>query len=437
MVTIDGREYIVKTPSENTADMLEQINTYCSSNNVMNSKNELVQIEARMSSPIYLILWALGYLATVIQNLVLSVARAHNVQESSDAQLLNIADMANVKRGQASVTTFNVLVQAMSTQDPNYDPNVNEGKCIITSEDTITYNGIVYKPALHPSITLECGEDESPGEYGYLTFVAQEAGSFTISDGAIQGFDTTIANLHLFQQEASIPGQAQESIASLRERIQRRQYSGTSIDFCTDALRALPGITIANIIYNTNVSAPIYIGADNLLLPARWAMIIVQGYSLDIAETYFSYLTAPTVDYIKDAQGEPTEDLDLRGIPESRILDTQVYTTHAQQKIPVLIIKPVQKLVYIRIYLGMAITGEVEQVMSNALALKLSSQLTVGQSITSAQVLSALADYSAYSIVGAMLSTDSESYSYQTYQAEDVLFRLIPANITFIQPGVS
>lgn len=425
MVEIDGIKYTVKTPSENTLDMLNRINTYCEANEVKNSKGELIQLEARMSSPLYMVLWALGYLVTIVQNLVISVGRAHNVQESSEEQLLNIADMANVKRGKPSVTTFNILVQAMTDDNIQYDPITNNGKLVITSDDTITYQGITYKPALHPSITIE------PGEYGYITMVGQSAGSQSITAGTIQAFDTPIINMDKFQQMDSIPGQAQETIASLRERIQRKQYSGTNLDFAMDALRALPGVTVANIIYNTNITGDMYIGAQGLRLPPRWAMIIVQGYNENIAKTYFQYLTAPTIAVTSEGV------LDYRDIPQDRILDTQIFVTHSQQQIPVLILRPYLKPLYVRVYLGMPVTGTLEGQMSDAIVAGLSSRLTVGEDVTSALVLDLLANFRSYMIQGVMVSSDGSVYGYKTTQAEDVLFTVSKLNIQFVQPEVS
>lgn len=431
MVELDGIQYIVKSPQENTEDMRNRINTYCAENNIVNSTNELIFIEARFSSPVYLILWALGYLVTVIQNLIVSLARAHNVQEATPNQLLNIADMANVKRGQPSKTTFNIQVVAMSDEDTNWDETINDGDLVISSTDTITYQGVVYTPALRPSIRLKHGEG-ALGEYGYITMVAQTTESQAISEGAITGFDTTIPNLGGFLQFTSIPGQDQESIASLRERVQRKQYGGTSIDTCMDALRALPGVTVANIIYNESVHTTKLVGADGLELPPRFAMIIVQGYSEQIAETYFCYLTAPTVIKISDT------DYDMRNIPASRVLEIQKYYTHAQQEIPVLLIKPKQELVYIQVYLGMPVTGQLEEEMASAIAAGLSKNLTIGQSITSAMVLGFLTSYASYGILGAMMKTESgESFAYRTYQSEDVIFQVLSENIIFVQPEVS
>lgn len=427
MVEIDGIKYIAKTPSENTADLLKSINTYCSDHNIVNSKGEQVFIEANLANPLYIMLWALGYLTTVIQNLIISVGRAHNVQESSDDQLLNIADMAGIKRGRRSLTTLTIKFVAMTDSNVQYDPSINDGNCVIDTSHIITYNGITYTPALHPSVTL------APGDVGYVTYVADRAGSYNISAGTITALDTPVANCESIYQYASTPGQSQESIASLRERIQRRQISGTTVDAAIDAIRALEGVTLCNIYYNPDVVGYRQLGDDGIIVPARWALILVQGYNQNIAEAYFSNLTAPTV--MLDSSGQP--DLsNLQGHTD-RILDVQYYTTHAQQRIPVLICKPKQKYIYIRVYIGVSVVSSVELAMKQAVA-DIASDLTAGQSVTSADILAALQAFTAYKLQGAMVSETGEenTFKYQSKQAEDVLWVMNTENIKIVMPEV-
>lgn len=410
MIELDGIEYSVKTPSENTQDMLTTINNYAADNNITNSKGEQIYIEENFASPLYLILWALGYLVTVFQNLVYGLGKAFSVQGASEKQLLNIADMAGVKRGKPSLTTFDAIVIAMSSDNSAYDADV--GTCTITTESTITYNGIVYKPAVYPSLVLEAGQT------GYLTFIAQTAGSYDIAEDAIQGFDDTIINLGVFKQYQSVQGQEQESIASLRERIQRRQYSGTSIDACMDAIRALEGVTTCNIYYNRSVKSDIPIGEDDIIVGAREALCLVQGYNEHIAETFYQYLTCPSVSELAVQTANP-----------ARILEVQYYTTHANQQVPLVLVKPKQEPIYIKVFIDQAVSSDVEYAMKTAVC-SMARSLTVGQPITSSSILALLEDYLQYGIQGVMISRDGESYSYKTLTTHaDVLWTFNTDNV--------
>lgn len=436
MIELDGRQYTVKTASENTEDMRNTINTYCEAHDVRNSKGELIFIEARMSSPLYIILWALGYLATAIQNLIYSVGAAHNVQASSDTQLLNIAQMSNVKRGRASVTTIVVLVTAMTSDNPSYDAEAEV--CTITGEDTVTINGVVYAPAVYPSLRI------APGDVKPVTLIAQTPGGYSIAARTINSFDAPVTNLDfLTQPNPSIPGQEVESIANLRARIQRRQISGTNIDSAMDAIRALPGVTLCNIFYNMQIiSDPSQPGkivgddTDYVIVPPRWALLIVQGYSQDIAKTYFNFLTAQTIPWTTDIAGNITPSFEnLSPKAKERILEVQIFTTHAHQKIPVLIMNPRIKPVYVKVYIGITIASKVELSLKQAVC-TVALNLTAGQSVTSAQILDALQEFKAYSLQGVLVSSDEGvTYGYTTLQQDDLLWTFSIPNIRIEMPG--
>lgn len=419
MIELNGIQYTVKKPIENTTDMLNTINTYCVQHDVRNSKDEVVYIEANMANPLYIILWALGYLVTIIQNLIYSVGKGFDLASCNDTQLLNLADIAGVKRGAPSVTTFSALVTALTAQEEGYDQET--GTCTITSDDVITYNNVVYKPAIYPNLVLQAGDTR------VITFVAQTAGSYNISENTITAFDSPITNLKSIYQYASAPGQAQETIANLRLRMQRRSSSGTSIDAAMDSIRSLPGVTLCNIFYNAAIEDAAYVGSDNIRVPARWALLLVQGYNENIAKTFFNYITCPTVEIVN---GEP--DLsNLQGHTE-RLLAIQYYTTHANQQIPVMLIKPKQENIYIRLYIRQAITSNLELQIKAKIA-SLAADITAGQSITSAMILAKVQEFSYLELLGATVSSDAQGdFSFQSTQAPDTLWVFNVDNISII-----
>lgn len=437
MIELDGRAYTIKTAAENTEDMLNAINDYCAQHDIRNRYNELIQIEARMSSPIYCILWALGYLATAIQNLIYSVGSAHSIQAASDTQLLNLAQLANVKRRQPSLTTFRIEVIAMTPSDASYDAEI--ATCTITSEDTITVEDVIYKPALYPNVVLQ------PGEAVTLTMVAQRAGSYSIAKDTVMQFDSPIVNLKSIKQPTpSIPGQELESIATLRARIQRRQLSGTTMDIAMDAISELPGVTLCNIFYNTALvadpnSSQYHVGDDTdyVIVPPRWALIMVQGYNKDIAKTYFKFMTAQTIGWTELTSGNIEVDRsNISVVAQRRILEIQIYESKAHQKIPVLIMNPRTKPVYIHVYIATTIVGDIEVAMKEAVCM-LGLSLTAGQAVTSANILAALSEFTSYQIVGATVSSDGgTTFSYKTVQASDLLWTFDTMNITIVMPGV-
>lgn len=434
MIELDGVQFTVKTAAENTQDMLTTINDYCSSNNILNSKGEVVQLEENFASPLYVILWALGYLVTVVQKLVYSVGQAHNVQASSPNQLLNIADMANVKRRKASKTTITVIIRAATEGDANYDNNVNEGNCVVTSTDTISYNGVTYTPAVYPSRTIKSKD------YAAITFVASEAGAYSVSAGSIQDFDSSVANVGSFEQLEAIPGQEEESISSLRERIQRKQYSGTSIEECENAIMALEGITSASITFNYRPLQAMLVGHDDISIPPRCAMVVVQGYSPDIAKTFYRYLSLPSVlpnTFEDDEDGTWAAQIS-DNLSDTRTTQVQYYTTHSGQLLPVAIVNPYLALCEVNVYVGSPIEGSIEKAIKDAVA-KTGTTLIVGQNVTSSMILQALTDFSSYGILGALVreSGSTLAHGYTTYAASDTLYYFSTESIVVVMPEVS
>lgn len=420
MITLDGIEYSIKTASENTRDMLDRINAYCEENKIVNSKGELVRIDENYASPIYMILWGLGYLVTLIQNLLYSLGKCFSIQDAPDSALLNLADMAGIKRGKPSVTTFSVYVQAMTKEDENYDESVET--CTITSDNVITYQGVTYRPALHPSLVLQ------PGDSAYITMVADTVGSNEIAEESLAGFDTPVVNLRNFVQSRAVPGQPEESIADLRARLQRRTMSGTSVDNAMDAIRALPGITLCNIFYNTNVNGDVQMGSDAITVPPRHALCLIQGYNDKVAQTFYNYLTAPSI---------TVENVGAQAA--SRIVEVQEYVSHAGQKIPLVLVAPRQVPLYISVYLGAATTTDIVNQMKTAVC-QVAEGLTAGQVVTSAMILEKLEPFKSYDVLGVGLA-DNEMDTTGSYttgqlksQAADVLWIFNTNNIFVDMP---
>lgn len=420
MITLDGVEFTVKTAKENTQDMLDAINKYCADNDVRNSKNEVIFIDANYANPLYMILWGLGYLVTIFQNLVYGLGKALSIQGSDEQALLNLADMAAIKRGKPSRTTFPVFVRAMLPEEAGYDYEI--GSCTITSEDKITYQGVTYTPALHPSIVLQ------PGESTYITMVADEEGSYAISEDVISSFDSAIANLGTFKQEASTPGQEEESLQNLRARLQRRQLQGTSIDKAMDAIRALPGVTLCNIVYNTSVDETLLLGSDAINIKPREAVCIVQGYNQNIAQTFYSYLSAPSI---------PNTAL---GLNPERIVDIQYYTSHAGQQIPLVIVAPKKFPLSISVFINTPVQSDVEMQMKDTIC-QLAKELTVGEAVTTSSILAILSPFAKYQVLGATLTDGFSTASYTTKNLErnapDVLWTFDVKNIQVVMPEVA
>ena len=125
MLVLDGMEYEIKTPEENVTDLIAFINSYCAAKGIKNSQGETIYIDANETNPLFMVEYANAYLATVLQKLIYSAGCSMSVPESSEAQLLNIADIARVARNAATKTTIIGTVYANV-------PDVGAVDCVIS-----------------------------------------------------------------------------------------------------------------------------------------------------------------------------------------------------------------------------------------------------------------------------------------------------------------
>lgn len=406
MLQLDGIDYTVNTPEENARQLVEYVNQYCQDRGIKNSKGEVVNIAINTANPLYMIVFGLSYLTTILQKLVYSAACALNVSESSERQLLNLADDAGVKRNAATKTTIQGTVYAV-------EPDVGASDCVISRDLSATVRTGTYNIVFHPAwdVTIPVNEARQ------IMLIAEVYGAYNISENTITEFDAPLPGFRRMVTKASVPGQDQESIASLRERIQRRSVEGTQVDRAAEAIRELDGVSLCNIYFNYDSIGERAIGSRQLVVPARKALLMVQGYSDDIASTFYRYLLCETTG---------------AEYPEDVGVITQKYVTKSQQELSVYIVPPAQVPVYVRLFVNDSITYLEINGLKDAIA-SLSANLTVGQPITTKMVLDiAVATYKDLKFQGADVSKDGTSYSYTCAPSEDAVFIFNMDNIQVI-----
>lgn len=407
MLTLDGIEYTVKTPSENVSDLIAYINNYCSANNITNSKGEIIYIDANETNPLYMMCFANAYLATILQKLIYSAGCNMSVPESSERQLLNIADIAGVKRNSATKTTIQGTVYADLQDTGAVD-------CVITRTLTATVSSGTYSLKFHPAfdVTIPIGEARQ------VVLICEDYGAYNISENTVTQFDDVVSGFRMMTTLASIPGQDQEPISSLRARIQRRTTEGTQADRAAEAIQSLDGVALCNIYFNESPSTSQYVGSRALEVPPRQALLLVQGYSDDIAKTFFSYMICKTAGENYNA---------------SVGAYSQNYVTRANQVLPVWIIPPVQTPVYIRIYIYETLTYIQIDGIKDVIA-SLSASVTIGQTITSKMVTDIVSEsYTDLTIQGADISVDGETFSFNATPDNDAVFIFNLDNISVIE----
>ena len=407
MLELDGIEYSVKTPEENTDDLIAFINDYCAARNIQNSHGEVISLAKNETNPLYMMCYGLSYLTTILQKLVYSAGCSNSVPESSERQLLNIADIAHVKRNAATRTVILGTVYAELPDAAAQDCYITRG---LSASVTAGTTNLVFHPAYDIHIPI--------GESRQIVLIAETYGSYNISENTITSFDTTVPGFRKMVTLASSPGQTQESISSLRQRIQRRAVQGTQMDRAAEAIQSLDGVSLCNIYFNKSPSDTDYIGTRNIPVPPRSALLLVQGYSDDIAKTFLAHMVCPTVG---------------ASLPESIGAYVQNYTTHASQLIPVWIVPPAQRAIYIKVYVYETLTYAQIQGIKDAIC-TISSSLSIGQSISSKMVLDVISEsFKDITLQGVTLSADNTNFSFRATPSSDEVFIFTLDNISIIE----
>lgn len=356
MVEIDGVEYTEQTPLENAYAMITYINDYCSEHGIKNTKGELVQISTNPGNPLFMILFGFAYLASTLQHLLISCANSFNVGRASNKQLINIAEAANIRRIQPTKTTMTVLVGCAADSTDN---------CVIDMSLTITYSSGDARVVMHPL----AGMIIQPGEVKAVVVQAEDFTALSIPAGTITGFDDDPENLNSFYNYPSTPAHEIESIANLRSRIQRRQESTGRIDQAIDAIRGLEGVVQCNIFYNYDYTHDVT--KAGVVIPPRQALLIVQGYSLDIAKAFYSHLACLTA-------GETREDV-----------IEQDYVTYSGQVIPLYILPPTFVPIKIQVVTRYQVADDYWATIQTAIQ-RYMTQLLIGQELTNIDLITEL-----------------------------------------------
>ena len=395
MITLDGIEYEVKTPDENLDDVITYVNDYCQVNDVRNSAGEVIYIDPNEANALYQMFRGFSYLTTIMQKLIYSAGCSMSIAEASERQLLNLSDIAGIKRTQATRTIISGVVFANTESSEAVDCNITQD---LTATITVAGVDVVFHPAF--DVTIPIGESRS------IVLMAEQYGSYNISANTIQEFDDPVPGFRSISTSASTPGQSIESIASLRNRLQRRAVEGTQVERAETAIQNLEGVAMCSIFFNYSPreSTTIPYGNTSITVPPRQAVLMVQGWSVEpnaIARTFYRYLLCKTT-------GE--------GIEGAQI---QKYVTRSNQELDVVILPPVMQAIYVRIYIKNTLSYEQIDGIKDVIC-SLAGTLIIGQGLTAVDITNAVGKvYTNLTIQGADISLTGEEGTYSYVQTPE------------------
>ena len=397
MIELDGRSYVVNTPTENAFALLDYVNQFMVDNDVKNKKGEVVQFKISLASPIWLLIIGIGYIATVCQKIMYAAAQAFNIANCSEQQVLSLAKIARMQRKEGSYTTVVCTATASS-----------EGSCHITTdlEATVTYEGVEYK--FHPiyEATIAAGLSAE------VILMCSVTGPVYFESGTITGFDTEVTNLDTLTSSAPQPGSGLESIASLRTRMMTNEAI-SPLTGAIQGINALDGVTKATVLYNPNYDSSMVLGGKTV--PPKRSVVFVQGYSDNIAQEYYKHMMAQTYD-----DGTARQQNAVLENGQNFVLN--YYT-------------PVAVNLYVRIKVTGAPTVERELDIKKAVQ-NLSNSREIGVNYTSAYIIDMLnTNLNFPEITGVELSTDGTNWSDATSFNEGNIGLIASARITLTWPN--
>lgn len=390
-ISLDGKEYTIQSATDNALDLLNYINNYCAENDIKNIRGKVIQLEVNLTSPIWLIIFALGFVINVVQRAIYAVGCNFNISTASNKQILALAEIGKLQRLRGSVTTIQAHITATA-----------EGPCEITSdlEATVTLSGsdIVFKPLFNIVIEAE--------QTGIVVLGADRIGPLYIPANTITEFDTAVANLAHIHTMNSVAGTNVETISHLRGRLQYNNQ-GTEVDRCINELHNLPGIVSANVFINISNVDPIVIG--NHTVGPRRTIIFIQGFSEQIASTYYSNMSVETT----NGDGAVS----------------QMYTTLSGQELPVYFFPPIIKDFFVRM--------TIDAIVTEAITLQLKEQMfqlnglkSIGQQYSLRDAYSILQNQQyTYEVIGVEISMDGSNWGFVTALGPDEFGNLPLDNI--------
>ena len=396
MVELDGRSYVVNTPTDNAFALLDFVNQFMIDNNVKNKKGELVQFKISLASPIWLLIIGIGYLATVCQKIMYAVAQAFNIADCSDQQILSLSKIARLSRKEGSYTT--IVCTATATAS---------GVCHITTdlEAKATYEGEEY--TFNPIYNV----DIPAGTSAEVILICTVTGPVFIASGEITGFETDPENLDTLTSSASQPGSGLESISSLRTRLMTNEAI-SPLTGANQGINALDGVTKAVVLYNPNYDSDMMLGGK--AVPPKKAIVFVQGYSDNLAKEYYRHMSPQTYN---DGSAH-SQDCQLE--------NGQQFTMYYYS--------PVAVDLYIKVKVNALLTVERKEAITQAI-MNLSNSRPIGENYTTAYVIDMLnTNLNFTEITDIKLSTDGTTWLDSTAFNEGNIGLIAAARVSFDEP---
>ena len=386
MLELDGGVYpFVKTTKDNTDDIVDFINKYAQEHGITDAKGNAINIDKNKANVLYMMLFGVGYMTTILQRLIRSAADSNSIQNSSAKQLDLIAETMHTSRKAATYSIMDCEVNYTISLDV---PSIQLDDSTYLSVQQTDGRVLVWVPVEATLLDGDTGQHSKN-----VQFRCTEAGPVYVPDAIISQFAVPVEGVDSITNSNCIKGSDEETTEQLRERLQKRAESNTRVDRCAMALSDLQGVAKAAVLFNPHIDETFNIIQDNIIqvqnyqasagygpfvVPPRKACVFISGTSELIPQTFFDHMICLTTNECND---------------ETKQFVTQNYTTRSGQVIPFYHTTPINKQINVYIYTLNAVTQEVSDNIKDAVADYI-SKLNIGQSLSDGELIKYL--YSLY-----------------------------------------
>ena len=365
--TLNGTTIVPLTATEYAQEMLDSMNTSLIAAG-------LPPMSATQANALWWTLQAQGIVKAELVQMLYQASLSQNIALCDDDQVLALLPTAGTSLIPASASTVTLTVTATAAG------------ATIPVGSTIPAGNYSFKTI--SAITVPASGTATVGAQCTVT------GPITVAAGTMTAFSPTIAGVSSVTNTDAVPGRNVETTAQVRQRLISGGALNSGLTGAISAIRALPGITQANVLFNYGLPGGMTLTGYPTSLAYRNAIIFVVGNSDGIANAYYQYMNAST-------QTGSIANL------------TSTYYTDAGQAMTVNYEKAVAQNVYVNVqYVNSSnVPVNIETLVENVI-MALNGTFQIGAKISTIPIYQAFNGFNAAQILGVNLSLTSTGGPY-------------------------
>jgi len=465
------------TPSsavEHANDILNQINAVLQANNVTDSQGNLIQLAASLGNVVWIMCLAIGQIQAANDTALLAASQMFSIQQESAAQLLETLPMIGTQQipGAYSLVTIQVTATAAG--------------CTVNAGTKVPFGTIC-------NFIVQTTTVIAPSGTANILCQSDTLGPIAVGAGILTAFAITVPGVASVTNPAgAIIGRNQETIQQLQQRILAGNVINTNLGGTINAIESIQGITEAIVYLNTSPTTNLIL-QGNIPVPPLSAYIVIAGTDITNVAIANAYSTRMLINTFSVGPGTPAPyvrtDLTFAVYPTNTITtaggnfvsagftvgmwitiggsasnnfnaqvtkvtasvltvgqcnlvaesdansititvkNVQVYTTASGQLIPILFDYATNQNIYVEVFYDLNTVSSVS--FTNSItAIVTAMSWGIGQPVTAALILAALANFQYARITGCRVSLDNTNWFNEVLPNGNQIPTITAGNIT-------